>query len=300
MAEDTFDSLAAKLAAEKRLKQLVDARRHRDIIDAVKDPPVHNAIDLAIREAELRQAESEVVVATDRVQNAVRKAWEAVIDARQDPQMAAELIKELATTIELMGYDDRIPVMVGRQSGDAVVSWTLLQEATGMNVESLADRIRALPRFCRWWGVFRYNLPDDFFADDLHADNEDQRAVTRNVWKDVNQTAPDEFPAGPLVGKDEPTANKTSSPKEDETLAKLKEPLSPLQRKILDSLWKRTHQVDFRTLRDEVWTDSNPYDSSIVRRLKEIERRWFEAEIRDFDLIISTASACVKLVRPCL
>ncbi len=87
---------------------------------------------------------------------------------------------------------------------------------------------------------------------------------------------------------------------ENEALAKYQDPLTPLGKRILKSLWSRKRAVQFETLRAEAWEGARVSVSGIERRLKDIEKRWTEAGLLDIDLEISTASTSVKLLKPSL
>ena len=84
----------------------------------------------------------------------------------------------------------------------------------------------------------------------------------------------------------------------EDNLAKYQDPLTPLGKRIVAALWNRIFAVQFNTLRKEAWKGSEVSDSGIQRRLKDIEKRWTEAELNDIDLVISAATTSVKLVKP--
>jgi hypothetical protein len=89
-----------------------------------------------------------------------------------------------------------------------------------------------------------------------------------------------------------------AKPVNEGELARYSDPLPPLQKRILKTLWNYRFAVQFDTLREEAWEGDKISDSAIKRRLQDIEKRWTEARLDDIDLEISTATASVKLVKP--
>lgn len=82
------------------------------------------------------------------------------------------------------------------------------------------------------------------------------------------------------------------------SLGRYQDPLTPLEKRILKSLWSRKHAVQFDTLRTEAWEDEDVSDGGIDRRLKDVKKRWAAAGLTDIDLEISLASTSVKLLKP--
>lgn len=99
-------------------------------------------------------------------------------------------------------------------------------------------------------------------------------------------------PVWPGVSESPPAAKD-----EDDRFAKYQDPLTPLGKRILKSLWSRKYAVQFDTLRTEAWQGKSIEDGSIERRLDDIKKRWDDAKLHDVDLEISPASTSVKLLK---
>lgn len=94
------------------------------------------------------------------------------------------------------------------------------------------------------------------------------------------------------------SVNATSNekpPTDEALLAKYQDPLTPLGKRILKSLWNSKLHVSFQTLRTTAWEGEQLESDSIKRRLQDIEKRWMGAGLLDIDLEISPANESVKL-----
>lgn len=83
----------------------------------------------------------------------------------------------------------------------------------------------------------------------------------------------------------------------DDDLERICVPLTALEVRIIQSLWNQERGVTFDDLRDEAWRGKEVLNSSMVRRLKDIRKRWAMADILDFDLDISEAKERVILTQ---
>lgn len=106
-------------------------------------------------------------------------------------------------------------------------------------------------------------------------------------------------PVAQMTTAIEPTGQPVAENTGDEDqFARYSDPLTPLGKRILKSLWSRQFAVQFESLRVEAWEGSEVSASGIERRLQAIEKRWMEAGLDDIDLEISPATTSVKLVKP--
>ncbi len=107
----------------------------------------------------------------------------------------------------------------------------------------------------------------------------------------------------PAVAKSDPAVRLPSAENnESDGLNRALDSLTPLQKRITTFLWDRVYATSFDTLAENCWSDKNASDDTIVKRLKDIEKKWSDCAKSDrwfdcLDLEISTASRAAKLIR---
>ena len=88
----------------------------------------------------------------------------------------------------------------------------------------------------------------------------------------------------------------TVTPVDDGGLAKYQDGQTPLGKRIVKALMSRKHFVKFATLRSEAWEGSEVEDSTIRRRLQDVEKRLTANGNHDVDIEISPVSIEAKWV----
>lgn len=109
--------------------------------------------------------------------------------------------------------------------------------------------------------------------------------------------------SGDMKGSASMTSQIAAGKDEIPDIDRVTDPLTVLQTRIIHFLWKRAHATNFDSLAQSCWPNGSASDETIVKRLKDIEKRWGEKGDSDqwyvqLDLEISPGKRTVKLIRP--